>query len=664
MTEIVRCVIHPGIGIARVGNAPTEYYVGPEAPGQVPAPTGGFKDAAGRIKRQAARFRVYGLDKDGAVVREVTADVGEVAWRVHLANRKAAWYQFLNAMDLGSKYALVAPRRNAGITGAARKKLIIDPGSRSITGRSIKGTAYRFDSGQFMGTKVRLGEVRTDNLGRLLVLGGFGASASYLDQPATTFANNDGWHDDTSDGTVRATVKIGTKTFEAEPAVVVVTPPNYGQGLYGVVTMYDVVYDLFCRTPAFGFKPPAKPSFWRHIYPMLERLVGSGWVNGGADMLFGPGSPSHLTTPDLLAKLADPGSASKALRTAYAGWFRDPAGAWGKQQPVKLPPFYGDAFGNYRNLGAVDLAMTPTQYGWLKRWAAGDFDPDPASRTRPATLAGYPVADQPRALDEANLESCLGGPFHPGIELTWPLRVASMWKTPFRLKLLAEGKEPTMDYGVTLTPAEALGAAGVVSSTAPGTLTWWLGVPWQTDEASCLAGYEIGTYLPLPSFWAARVPNQVLSERSYERALDTGLPTTQRLKHLFRRLDWLRFFGPANSKRLNDNIARWHQLGIVAPRPGPADLAAEGIPDTLWVETALDPGLTAADATWEQVKLAERILGLPAGDVPAVDTALATDQVSAEGALEAVELAEQRLVDEREATPPDVQRRLLGRGEL
>ena len=178
MTEIVRCVIHPGIGIARVGNAPTEYYVGPEAPGQVPAPTGGVKDAPGRIKRQAARFRVYGLDKDGAVVREVTADVGEVAWRVHLANRKAAWYQFLNAMDLGSKYALVAPRRNAGITGAARKKLIIDPGSRSITGRSIKGTAYRFDSGQFMGTKVRLGEGRTHNPGRPVGPGGCRAPAS------------------------------------------------------------------------------------------------------------------------------------------------------------------------------------------------------------------------------------------------------------------------------------------------------------------------------------------------------------------------------------------------------------------------------------------------------------------------------------------------------
>ena len=82
------------------------------------------------------------------------------------------------------------------------------------------------------------------------MLGGFGASASYLKKPATTFANNDGWHDDTSDGWVRATVRIGGKTMEAEPAAVAVTPPNFGQGLYGVVTMYDVVYDLFCRDPS------------------------------------------------------------------------------------------------------------------------------------------------------------------------------------------------------------------------------------------------------------------------------------------------------------------------------------------------------------------------------------------------------------------------------
>ena len=44
--------------------------------------------------------------------------------------------------------------------------------------------------------------------------------------------------------------------------MVAVTPPSYGQGLYGVVTMYDVVYDLFCRDERFGVQPPAKPSFW------------------------------------------------------------------------------------------------------------------------------------------------------------------------------------------------------------------------------------------------------------------------------------------------------------------------------------------------------------------------------------------------------------------
>ena len=95
MAEIVRCVIHPGLGIARLGNSPDQYFIGPEAPGELSKPAGGFKDAAGRIKRQAARFRVYGLDSAGKVVGEVTADVGQVAWRVHLANRKSAWYQFL-----------------------------------------------------------------------------------------------------------------------------------------------------------------------------------------------------------------------------------------------------------------------------------------------------------------------------------------------------------------------------------------------------------------------------------------------------------------------------------------------------------------------------------------------------------------------------------------
>jgi hypothetical protein len=488
---IVRYAIYPAIGIARVGNSP-EHFTGPEAPGEVPKPSGGFKDKAGRVKRQSARFRIYGLNKDGQAVKEITADDAEITWRVHLVNSKSGWYQFINAMDLG-QFAKPAAERNKTIQGEDREKLIIDPGPRTITGKKTSGKAYQFDTGEFMGKKVPLGELRTDPEGRLLVLGGFGHSASYTNSPATTFANNDTWHDDVSDGPVRATLVIGKKTYEAEPAMVAVTPPNFGQGLYGVVTLYDVAYNLFCQDPKWKMKAPEHPSFWRDIYPIFERMVGNQWVNLGVNFLFGQNSPSDLTTEESLSKLSDPSDASKAERTALFNWFRDPADANLKQDPIKLPPFYGDAFGDYENLGMDDLAVTTTQYGWLKQWADGNFDPDPALKHRPARLENYPIAEQPRALDQANLESCLGGPFHPGIELTWPIRVSGMWKAPFRLNILPEGTMPKRNYGPILTPDVAMSPGGVVDASGPGTLTQWMGVPWQTDEASCLSGYNIET---------------------------------------------------------------------------------------------------------------------------------------------------------------------------
>ncbi|MGV7858576.1 LodA/GoxA family CTQ-dependent oxidase, partial [Mycobacterium kansasii] len=50
-----------------------QYFIGPETPGMGPSPGTEFKDAQGRIKRQAARFRVYGYDAAGNVVQEITA---------------------------------------------------------------------------------------------------------------------------------------------------------------------------------------------------------------------------------------------------------------------------------------------------------------------------------------------------------------------------------------------------------------------------------------------------------------------------------------------------------------------------------------------------------------------------------------------------------------
>ena len=62
MAAIQTVKIHPAIGVARLGNSPTKFFIGPELPGRQKPPVGGYKDAQGRVKRQAARFRLFGYD--------------------------------------------------------------------------------------------------------------------------------------------------------------------------------------------------------------------------------------------------------------------------------------------------------------------------------------------------------------------------------------------------------------------------------------------------------------------------------------------------------------------------------------------------------------------------------------------------------------------------
>ncbi len=240
--EIVRAAIYPAIGIARVGNSPEEWFLGPEVPEPPPQPSSFYRDGSGALKRQAARFRVYGLDARGRAVAELTGrGDAEVTWTVHLANTKAAWYEFQLALDIPE--AASAPpsyRRNAQV--ADRRQLVIDPGPRSIEGADHR--AVRFDGGHFMGKPVYLGELRTDEAGRLIVLGGHGKAASYNNSRAVTFANNDGWHDDIADGPVTACVSLGGKEIPVDPAWLVVAPPNYGPCQKSVRTMWDLMRDL------------------------------------------------------------------------------------------------------------------------------------------------------------------------------------------------------------------------------------------------------------------------------------------------------------------------------------------------------------------------------------------------------------------------------------
>src|SRR3989442_2335129 len=108
---------------------------------------------------------------------------------------------------------------------------------------------------------------------------------------------------------------------------------------------------------------------------------------------------------------------------------------------------------------------------------------------------------------------------------------------------------PETDYGHQLTPAAVNQSDGPLAASGPGDLTRWMAVPWQTDTASCRSGYE-GFTASTPTFWPARVPNQVLSDDDYLKVMDKTLSPDERWAAFRNRLDWLRIFG----RRWLDNV--------------------------------------------------------------------------------------------------------------
>jgi hypothetical protein len=581
-SKIVRAAIHPSIGVARIGDSAEEFFLAPEV--DDPPPITSLKDAAGALKRQAAFFRVYGYNAAGQVVAELTGANADVAWTVHVANKKAAWYQFQIALDIPEAEeagAVPSQRRNQQISGDERGDLVIDPGPRSISGKSQSGSQYQFDSGLFKGTQVYLGELRTDPVGRLLFLGGRGVSASYDGSPVTTFANNDKWHDDVSDGPVTAEVTIGGESIPVDPAWVVVAPPNYAPNLKGLRTMYDLLFDVYVQ--AGWLQPPSTVSFKQHVLPLLRRLAELQWVNQGFATKFGFGGREHFLDPGYLKRLASPAKQYEELRqqiwNAFRSWKRD------GESPIPWPSIYGDAMSIPPISPRQHMTLTETQMQLLARWAKGEFASDLEQGHEPkGAIEDVPLADQPATLDRAALSFCLADAFHPGCEMTWPVRHLSMYTAPFRF-LHREGEEPEISAPV-LTPALVEAVDGPLYGQTPGSISRWMAVPWQTDTASCLFAYPMGfdlRYDPfLPTFWPARVPNQVLTQKSYEIVMDESKPPASRQEAFDERAAWLRQLGENHPQAREKMITEFGKLGVVEARPGPADGM---FPSTIYVES-------------------------------------------------------------------------------
>jgi L-Lysine epsilon oxidase N-terminal/L-lysine epsilon oxidase C-terminal domain len=583
-SAIVRAVIYPAIGVARVGNSASEYVVGPEVPDPPPLAAGSYRDKTGALKRQAARFRIYGVDAAGEIVRELTGDGAgaEITWRVELANTKAAWYGFQLALDIPeASSAPLTVLRNAAV--ADRSKLSILPGTRSVAGANAKPAL--FDSGAFMDRKVYLGEIFTDAAARLLVLGGRGVSASYDDSWAITFANNEGWFDDVSDGPVTANVSLNSRALDVTPAWVTVAPPNYGPQRKSVRTMWDLMRDVAVK--AKQLTAPPRPSFTQDVLPIFQRLAGLQWVNAGFAAGFGWQGAFDLNSSDALSRLASASPDYLELRQTIANAFRRfDVDSW---SPKPWPWMYGDAMNVPPALTPrQNAALSDLQLSMLAQWATGNFDADyDPNHQPPQAIEQVPIAQQGDVLTRAALEFCLADAFHPGCEITWPARAASMYMAPFRILHAPQGWIAP-NLGGYLTSDSVTIPDGPLFGQQAGGLTRWMAVPWQTDTASCRGGYD-KSYDPFaPTFWPARVPNEVVSREDYAIVMDVKKPLADRKAAFARRSRWIAPLGRTSyTDQINNMISHFDHLGVVEALAGPTD--NDAFPPVIEVEDRHTP---------------------------------------------------------------------------
>lgn len=608
---IARVGVYPPIGICRVGGS-SQWFLAPEVPGLPPRPEGGFKDGTQAIKKQVQRFRVYAFDDQNRVIGELTAEQARIEWRVHVANTKAAWYGFNNPLDNGELApGLPGQRRNSYLVSAQERErnLLIDGGERTIAGAGMNadGQDPRFVmAGRFMQkTAVGLGHLRTDDQGRLLVFPPNGVSGSPIDAPITSFADNDGWFDDWCDGPVQATVHLKDgRVLQADGAWVASVGPNFAPEIPPITTLYDVVADLNVRQ---GWtKPPELPlSFRQHIYPTFRRLALTEWVTSEAYLRRGWMDVGDFSDPAFIKRLADASPGNAAFRQSIFQKFRNPRNQTDTaylDERLKLPYMMGDGV-NYNGSPLQWFQFPELQYSHLEAWARGDFTNDLIDTTVDAvnTLDDIDLALQPAALTEAALEPCSGGAFHPGVELSYYMRLAPLYARatqpsaePFRIAL---GNRPSLlhDIGRLLTPETATqggnGAPAPVGPQMPGDLTRWMGLPWQCDAFSC---QQVTTQQDFPTavWWPALLPINVLPQAYYEQLMRKDLPAAERLKFYNSRVAWSRDV-PGIGYHANASywdgithmIRLWERMGFVEKRPGPTDPdRPKGIPGTLFVE--------------------------------------------------------------------------------
>ncbi|MEM9215161.1 MAG: CTQ-dependent lysine 6-oxidase LodA [Cyanobacteria bacterium P01_F01_bin.150] len=522
--------IYPSIGVARLGNSPDGIFLAPDKIGGLPyeyeeltldgnlsTPVTNFKDVSGCIKRQGQLFRLF--DDIGEITTD-RADIVSIEWTVHLASKKAAWYQYNelagNLLYPNNSYEDYAIRndlsredmyRNPGVEDADRQTLIIDPGPRTLStpGQVIElenntdglpsGYPQQFpnaDPDYGVGVTT-LGTLRMDSHGRLIVLGGFGNSGG--DLPITNYGGSDTWHDDIADGPVYCTVTYSGPRTEDLKAWVIVGSPDFAPEIVNISTLSDTMFDVGVRHLGLlngtdsddmydgsAWNPNYRAHFERDILPIIQRIRGYQWVSNVQSM-----SAFFANNFDFTDNNETTTSEAYLNRQNYFSYFRQPNGE-GQITNTQKELFQNDFPMMPLNSGSNSvsndtivkfLALNETQHFLLGQWAAGKFDSYPDYDPNDPTDANALV--DPR--HTAGVGNCVGLPMCPGIEVTWLVQNPAIYEAPYVIQH-AQAKDGYNTTGLTPMRDECAGGG-----CEPGDLTKRMACPWQADFFQCTIQY-------------------------------------------------------------------------------------------------------------------------------------------------------------------------------
>ncbi|MDM1293998.1 hypothetical protein HX021_06775 [Sphingobacterium sp. N143] len=498
--------IHPSVGIARLGNSLTDICLSPVTIGGLPfdadinrnpsQPITDFKDKLGRIKRQGQPFTV--VTDTGEEITLDHPNVTSIEWTVHLANKKAAWYQYselqgnlLYGPQNSYQNQQISFRNPEKKSEHERQTLIIDPGPRTISGRKNSigfdktnvpagyPAQYPPEKVQFGVAVTTLGDLLTDSSGRLIVLGGYGNAGGNL--PLTSYGGSSTWHDDISDGAVYCTVTFTDGSSVSLTAWVVVGSPDFAPEIVNISTLSDTMFDVAVRNfdlvPDMysngNYNPNYQANYQRDILPIINRIGRYQWVSNVQSMMAFTSNIFDFT---------DNSEANWHNRQNYLSYFRRndaqppvppalPQEQLFKENGTDIFPMMplNSGSNSVSNTNIMKfLALDQTQLFLMQQWANGYFVNNP-------DYDKYPVDSS----DMASVGNCVGLPMCPGIEVTWSLQNPIIYAAPYRI--LQYGNE--QQYAANgLTPSRDECEGG---GCEPGDLTKRMACPWQADFFQC-----------------------------------------------------------------------------------------------------------------------------------------------------------------------------------